>query len=291
VVDIYTDGACLGNPGTGGWAAIVLTDGKKTQLKGAEHETTNNRMEIRAVVEGLASVPENSSVTVYTDSMYVINTMTKNWKRKANLDLWEKLDYEILKRSINWKWVKGHSGDPLNEEADSLANNEARFLETHQQNDGFTHLDAKGKANMVDVGDKDVTVRIAKAIGAVIMKSDTIDLIESNSIAKGDVLTVARIAGITAAKRTSDLIPLCHPIVLDKIDVELKIDKLQSSIQIESTVRASGKTGVEMEALTAVSVAALSIYDMCKAVDRGICIDGIRVILKKGGRSGEVIST
>lgn len=291
MVDIYTDGACLGNPGTGGWAAIVVAGGEKTQLKGGEYETTNNRMEIRAVVEGLASLPENSSVTVYTDSMYVINTMTKNWKRNANLDLWKKLDHENLKRNINWQWVKGHSGDLLNEEADSLAYNEARSLDATGQDDGFTHVDGKGKASMVDVGDKAVTVRIAKATGSVVMRSHTIDLIESNSIAKGDVLTVARIAGITAAKRTSDLIPLCHPLVLDKIDVEFTIDKLESLIEIESTVRSSGKTGVEMEALTAVSVAALSIYDMCKGVDRDIGINGIRVILKKGGRSGEVIST
>ena len=139
--------------------------------------------------------------------------------------------------------------------------------------DKLTHIDSKGKAIMVDVGDKENQLRIAKATGHILLGPETIRLIEANQLKKGDVLTVSKIAGITAAKKTSDLIHLCHNIVLDNIRVETTIDK--KGVEVMSEVRCYGKTGVEMEALTAVSVALLTIYDMCKAVDKEMIIDKI----------------
>lgn len=125
MVDIYTDGACKGNPGPGGWGAVILEDGGKKMLQGGERETTNNRMEMTAVIEGLRYLPEQEEVTIYSDSQYVINTMTKNWKRNKNQDLWAKMDAEVGSRRVKWQWVRGHNGHPLNEEADRLAVEEA----------------------------------------------------------------------------------------------------------------------------------------------------------------------
>ena len=139
---------------------------------------------------------------------------------------------------------------------------------------------------MVDVSDKAVTERTATARGSVSMASATLRKIVAGGVAKGDVLSVARLAGIMAAKRTADLVPLCHPLALTAIDVELSCDEKRSVVEIEATCRLAGRTGVEMEALTAVSVAALTIYDMCKAVDRGMTIGDIRLVHKAGGRSG-----
>jgi len=150
----------------------------------------------------------------------------------------------------------------------------------------LTHVDNNGSAHMVDVGSKDETEREATAYGCVHMLPETLEKILDNSHKKGDVLAVARIAGIQAAKRTSDLIPLCHPLMLSKIQVELTPAKQFSGIELQATVKLCGRTGVEMEALTAVSVGALTIYDMCKAVDRGMKIEGIQLIEKKGGESG-----
>ena len=150
----------------------------------------------------------------------------------------------------------------------------------------FSHLDAEGKAVMVDVSDKDVTERTATARGTVSMSPETVGKIVAGGVAKGDVLTVARLAGIMAAKRTAELIPLCHPLALTAIDVDLRCDEERSVVDIEATCRLSGRTGVEMEALTAVSVAALTVYDMCKAVDRGMRIGDVRLVHKAGGRSG-----
>ena len=151
----------------------------------------------------------------------------------------------------------------------------------------LTHIDQNGAANMVDVGDKSDTVREASAEGFVRMLSATLALIKSGNAKKGDVIGTARIAGIMAAKRTSDLIPLCHPLMLTKVTVDISIDDALPGLRVESTVKLSGKTGVEMEALTAVSVACLTIYDMAKAVDRGMEISGIRVLTKSGGKSGD----
>jgi cyclic pyranopterin monophosphate synthase len=152
---------------------------------------------------------------------------------------------------------------------------------------GLTHLDEEGNAHMVDVGDKEVTSRVAVARGRVLMQPETLRLIREGAMKKGDVLTVAQIAGIQAAKRTHELIPLCHPLLINHVSVEFAWDEAASAIEIEAQVRVSGKTGVEMEALTAVSVAALTIYDMAKAVDRGMHITDIRVVEKQGGKSGD----
>jgi cyclic pyranopterin monophosphate synthase len=152
--------------------------------------------------------------------------------------------------------------------------------------DELSHVDAHGKASMVDVGDKPDTLREARARGAIVMQPTTLELIRCNAVQKGDVLAVAKIAGIMAAKRTSELIPLCHPLPLAKVDLTFQFNVQKARIDIESMARVTGKTGVEMEALTAVAAAALTVYDMCKAVDRDMCITDIRLIEKRGGRSG-----
>jgi cyclic pyranopterin monophosphate synthase len=154
--------------------------------------------------------------------------------------------------------------------------------------DQLSHIDAQGRVHMVDVGAKKDTVRIAIAGGEIVMKPETLSLIEAGLIKKGDVLTTAQIAGIMASKRTSELIPLCHPIALTQIDVQLVVDRNLPGIQIRSTAKTVDKTGVEMEALTAVSVAALTVYDMAKAVEKTMRIQNIRLIEKHGGRSGDV---
>ena len=150
----------------------------------------------------------------------------------------------------------------------------------------LTHLDAQGRAQMVDVTDKAVTEREATAEARVKMLPETLAMITEGRHKKGDVLAVARIAGIQAAKKTADLIPLCHPLLLTSIKVHLEPDTAASQILIHATCKLAGQTGVEMEALTAASVAALTIYDMCKAVDKGMTIEGIRLLEKKGGKSG-----
>ena len=150
----------------------------------------------------------------------------------------------------------------------------------------LTHINANGEAQMVDVSDKNNTTREAKAGARVVMKAETLDLIVSGSNKKGDVLAVARIAGIQAAKKCSDLIPLCHPLMLSKVSVELSPNNEKNCIDIIATAKLNGKTGVEMEALTAASIAALTVYDMCKAVDRFMIIDNVQLLEKKGGKSG-----
>jgi cyclic pyranopterin phosphate synthase len=151
----------------------------------------------------------------------------------------------------------------------------------------LTHLDETGAAKMVDVGAKPDSERIAVAAGQVIMQAETLRLIRAGMIKKGDVLTIARIAGIMGAKKTSDLIPLCHPIPLTHVDITLELDESTSAVNITATARTIGKTGVEMEALTAVTTAALTIYDMAKAVDRAMRISDIRLIEKSGGVHGD----
>ena len=151
---------------------------------------------------------------------------------------------------------------------------------------GLTHFDAAGNAVMVDVGGKAETAREATARARVAMRPETLAMIVAGTAKKGDVLGVARLAGIMAAKRTSELIPLCHPLPITAVTVELAADGVDG-VAIEATVRTTGRTGVEMEALTAASVAALTVYDMCKAVDRGMRVDGLRVVAKSGGKSGD----
>jgi cyclic pyranopterin phosphate synthase len=150
----------------------------------------------------------------------------------------------------------------------------------------LTHVDEAGAAAMVDVTDKAITRREARARGEVHLQAATLQLIRENGVAKGDVLAVARLAGIMAAKRTSELIPLCHGLPLSGVEVHFRLDEERSTLEIEASARVEAKTGVEMEALTAVSVAALTVYDMCKAVDRAMRIDNIHLTHKSGGRSG-----
>ena len=151
----------------------------------------------------------------------------------------------------------------------------------------LTHLDASGAARMVDVGQKLITERVAVAGGRITMEAETLRLLEEGSHKKGDVLAVARIAGIQAAKKCSDLIPLCHPLMLTSVEVSFRTDADLNAVHIEACCKVSGQTGVEMEALTAVSVAALTIYDMCKAVDRGMVIQNLGLLEKRGGKSGQ----
>jgi cyclic pyranopterin phosphate synthase len=150
----------------------------------------------------------------------------------------------------------------------------------------LSHLDAEGRASMVDVSDKPETERIAVASGTITMQAETLALIRDGGIKKGEVLSVARLAGIMGAKRTPDLIPLCHPLALTAIKVELALVPEKNAVEITATCKLTGRTGVEMEALTAVSVAALTVYDMCKAVDRTMTIGEIRLVHKAGGQSG-----
>ncbi len=155
--------------------------------------------------------------------------------------------------------------------------------------DQLSHIDEAGRARMVDVTAKADTAREAVARGTVLMQPETLALIQSGGVPKGDVIAVARLAGVMAAKHTHELIPLCHPLLLTDIDVEIAPDEAASSLQITATVRTTGKTGVEMEAMTAVSIAALTVYDMCKAVDRGMRIEAVRLARKRGGKSGEIV--
>lgn len=154
----------------------------------------------------------------------------------------------------------------------------------------FTHFDEQGQAHMVDVASKPETKRIARASGRIVMLPETLKMIEGGNVKKGDVLGIARIAAIQGAKRTPDLIPLCHPLALTKIGVEFSIVESDNAIECEVTVETIGRTGVEMEALTALNIGLLTIYDMCKAVDRGMQMEGIRLIEKQGGKSGHWLS-
>jgi cyclic pyranopterin phosphate synthase len=166
-------------------------------------------------------------------------------------------------------------------------------MDTKEHNDkpadngGLTHFDTSGQAHMVDVGAKNETHRIAVATGTIRMKPETLAIIQSGSAKKGDVLGIARIAAIMAAKKTSDLIPLCHPLALTRVAVEFSVDESQFSVTCTAQVETYGKTGVEMEALMAVQIGLLTIYDMCKAVDRGMVIAEIKVLEKHGGKSGD----
>jgi cyclic pyranopterin phosphate synthase len=286
MIRIYTDGACIGNPGPGGWAAIIVDGRKRKEIAGREKATTNNRMELMAAIRGLAETPPGSEVTVESDSQYLVNTMTRSWKRNANRDLWGQLDRLAAERSVKWAWMRGHAGHPENERANTLANREAGMREG---NPTPTHFDSQGKVRMVDITGKAATERVATAKGAVTMKPSTLEAIKRGETKKGDVLATAKLAGIMAAKQTHLLIPLCHPLPITNADVELTLDEARSALDIAATVKTTAQTGVEMEALTAVAVAALTVYDMCKAVDRAMRIDGIRLVRKSGGKSGDIV--
>ena len=282
MIDIYTDGACQGNPGPGGWAAVVVDGGKKSELKGSEAQTTSNRMELAAAIEALSRTPEGSEVAVHSDSEYLVKTMTKGWKRSANTDLWGELDRLSSARRVRWEWIRGHAGHPENERANLLAEEMAGVKNR-------ASAPAPGGVRMVDISSKAETERVSVARGVVVMSPPTLDLIKRGGIEKGDVLSLARVAGIMAAKKTPDIVPLCHPLLLDEVAVELSLDRGKSAVQITASAKTTGKTGVEMEALVAVSAAALTIYDMCKPVDPAMRIEGIRLVRKSGGKSGEVV--
>lgn len=153
----------------------------------------------------------------------------------------------------------------------------------------FTHFNEQGRARMVNVGEKSPTRRTATAAGRVLVNRETFSLIQSGGIKKGDVLTVAQIAGVMGAKRSADIIPMCHPILMDGVDLRLTLNEDRCSVEIQATVSCNGRTGVEMEALTAVSVAALTVYDMCKAVQRDMVIENIRLLSKTGGVHGDYL--
>ena len=291
MIEIYTDGSCLGNPGPGGWAAIILdtNDPDKTpsRIKGNCPDTTNNRMELLAVIEGIASTPSDRKIKVYSDSKYVVDTLNKNWKRKANLDLWEKLDQQIHNRNIEYIWIKGHANNTHNEEADNIAQQEANNIaQNPPTSTNLSHTDKTGKISMVDISNKNTTLRIAKATCDVMTSHESFLAIKNNKIEKGDVISSARIAGILAAKKTSSIIPLCHPILISHIEIAFNLDEANNVISITSKGTSSGQTGVEMEALTAVTISALTIYDMCKSIDKQTTITNIRLLKKSGGKSG-----
>jgi cyclic pyranopterin phosphate synthase len=192
----------------------------------------------------------------------------------------------VAERSVSWVWVRGHAGHPENERANRLADEMAGIVEQHTRP---THFGLEGKVHMVDVTGKPATERVAVAKGTVSMEPATLDLIRQGEMKKGDVLAVAQIAGIMAAKQTPQLIPLCHPLPVTSVGVDLRLDEKHSAVDITATVKTTAQTGVEMEALTAVAVAALTVYDMCKAIDRAMRIEHIRLASKSGGRSGDIV--
>jgi len=292
MIEIYADGAYNPVLGQGGWGAVVVEGGQKQVFSGTVKNTTSNRMEISAAMEGILRTPQGSEVTVYTDSQYLFGCMAKGWQRRANRDLWEQLDVAVSQRKVWWEWVDRNIQNPFHKEAHALATNLTSRGEQRASSNSaageLTHIDAQGRPQMVDVSRKADTQREAVAKGVVIMKASTFERLKSGGIAKGDVLAVAQLAGIMAAKQTSNLIPLCHPLLIGDVKVEFSLDEEKSAVEITGTVRSIGKTGVEMEALTATTVTALTIYDMCKAVDRGMKIENIRLVRKSGGKSGTI---
>jgi cyclic pyranopterin phosphate synthase len=302
-VNIYTDGSCIGNPGPGGWAVIIIDGSNRQVLSGHETHTTNNRMEIMAILKGLEALSIGSTIVVHSDSRYVINTMSRGWRRNTNSDLWQSLDAIVCSHSVSWKWVKGHSGHPENEEADAIAHLEAsgqgnpaaasqvpkKSTVATYSGHLLSHLDDHGQANMVDVGGKDATHRKSVARCFVTMRRETLTTIREGNVGKGDVFSVARLAGIMGAKQTPNFIPLCHPIPLDQVTVQLQADEVRIGVHITASASAYARTGVEMEALTAVMVAALTLYDMCKSLDHAIRIEEVRLVSKHGGKSGDIV--
>ena len=283
----------------------MVTDTTANWLAGREERTTNNRMEILAVIKGLEHIPAASPVTVRSDSQYVVNTMTKGWQRKANGDLWQRLDGLVKGRSVKWEWVLGHAGDLFNEEANRLAQAATADANWGEQSgvwgkeepttalapppepqQQLTHLDAEGRAHMVDVSDKAVTEREAIAKGTIYMSVPTLALIQSGGVGKGDVFTVGAGGRSDGGQAHQRSYPAYASAALTHIDLAFTPDAAHSCVEITATVRTAAQTGVEMEALAAVSAAALTVYDMCKAVDRAMRISDIRVVRKAGGKSG-----
>ena len=280
---VYTDGSCIPNPGQGGWAYEIRNSNDEIvdSLSGSDKNTTNNRMELTAVIKSIQSdfINNDSVVTIKSDSQLIINTMNENWKKKENIDLWQNLEESKKMKNLRckWEWVKAHAGIEGNENVDQKANQEARM----------SHLSNDGEVNMVDVSDKSQTIRVAKAASKIKLSKTAFKMTKSNDSKKGNVLATARIAGIQAAKKTHELIPLCHQINLTNININFILDDDSGLITVDSEVKCIGNTGVEMEALTAVTVTSLTIYDMLKSVDKRIVINDIHLISKSGGKSGD----
>ena len=288
MIEIYTDGAYNPVLGQGGWGTVVVENAQKHVFSGMVKHTTSNRMEITAALEGILQTPQGAEMVVYTDSQYLFGCMAKGWQRRANRDLWEQLDEAVSERKVRWQWIDRNTRNSFHKEAHTLATTLASQSEKPVVAEELTHIDASGRPRMVDVTQKPDTQREAVARGVVRMKAPTLDLLKRGEVVKGDVLAVAQLAGIMAVKQTPNLIPLCHPVLIGDIRVEFSLDEENSVVEITTTVKSTGKTGVEMEALTATAVTALTIYDMCKAVDRGIQIENIRLIRKSGGKSGTI---
>ncbi len=242
-----------------------------------------------------------------------------------NPDLWGRLLDAVEGRDVSFQWVRGHSGHPQNEQCDAMvreasklpaakqmvdagyervgsatAAQSARFTSLTEKVDGvnneveaepkLTHIDSSGEARMVDVGVKAITQRVATASCEVKMSAKTLGLIRSGGIGKGDVIGTAKLAGVMGGKRTSELIPMCHNIPLSQIEVDIEELADGSGLRVKATARATWRTGVEMEAMTAASIAALTIYDMCKSAERGIRITDLRLLRKSGGKSGDYVA-
>lgn len=296
MIEIYTDGAFNPISQQGGWAAVILENGQKYLASGTAAKTTNNRMEITAALEGLQHLSAGAEVTVYTDSQYLFGSMARGWKRQANRDLWEQIDRVAALHRIKWEWINQNVPNAYQKESHIIATALANPISTSPPTPppsepaapNLTHLDASGRPKMVDVSAKPDTKREATAKCIIAMKPETFALIKQHKIAKGDVLTVAQLAGIMGAKQTPYLIPLCHPLLIGESQVEFRMDEPNNSIEIISTVKSIGKTGVEIEALTTAAIAALTIYDMCKSIDRGMIINNLRMVRKSGGKSGTI---
>jgi len=302
LIEIYGDGAYNPVLGQGGWGAVVLGDEQKRVFSGRAKETTSNRMEITAALEGILRTPQDAEVVIYTDSQYLFGCMTKGWQRRANRDLWERLDEAVSQHKVRWEWIDRNAKNPFHKEAHALATNlasQGERLESVPSEKGkggpkaaavqeLTHIDALGRPRMVDVSDKPDTQREAVAKGVVRMQASTLDRLRKGEVAKGDVLAVAQLAGIMAAKQTPHIIPLCHPVLIGDVEIEFSLDEENGTVEITTAVKSLGKTGVEMEALTATAITALTIYDMCKAMDRRIQIESLRLIRKSGGKSGTI---
>jgi cyclic pyranopterin phosphate synthase len=300
VIEIYTDGAYNPVLGQGGWGAVIVERGQKRVFSGMAKKTTSNRMEITAALEGILRTKPGAEVVIYTDSQYLFGCMAKGWQRRANRDLWPQLDEAVSQRKVRWEWIDQSAQNVFHKEAHAVATSLAsqaemlRPVPSEKQKpqpkapavEELTHIDASGRPRMVDVSAKPDTPREAVAKGMVRMQASTLERLRKGKMAKGDVLGVAQLAGIMAAKQTPNLIPLCHNILIGDIKIEFILDEAGSAVEIITTVKSTGKTGVEMEALTAIAVTALTIYDMCKAVDRGMKIENIRLVRKSGGKSG-----
>lgn len=309
-LEIYTDGSCLGNPGPGGYGAVLRrADGRVKEISGAvQEETTNNRMEMLAVIKALEQIKSDyAEVIVYSDSQLLVNAFNKGWidkwrangwlkadkKQVENRDLWQQLAPLAERHKVKFEWVPGHAGNEGNERANQLAiaaalaqkdaadaakSGEPRPRQLRPGD--LTHIDDRGAAAMVNVGDKPVSQRRAEASADIIMHPNTLKLIAAGEIPKGDALATARIAAINAAKRADELIPLCHQIPLNAVDVKFEPRPGGDGLTITTAVDAAWTTGVEMEALLAASVAALTIYDMCKAADKTMRIENLRLLAK-----------